>query len=82
MRGRCLGTAGSHRTCISSPSNSKAGFEGGGGRAPAWKAPEKVGNGVVGCGWAPWSTPANEKLCQPLRRKADSRGGAARHART
>ena len=55
-----------------------------GGRRPraAWKAPEKVGNGVVGCGWAPWSTPANEKLCQPLRRKADSRAGAARHART
>ena len=28
-----MGTAGSHRTCISSPSNSRAGFEGGGGRA-------------------------------------------------
>ena len=45
MRGRCLGTAGSQRTCISSPSSSKAGFEGGGGRAsrvtwPGGEAPD------------------------------------------
>ena len=37
--------AGSHRTCISSPSSSKAGFEGGGGRAsrvtwPGGEAPD------------------------------------------
>ncbi len=49
MRGRCLGTAGSHRTCISSPSNSRAGFEGGGGRAsrvtwPGGEAPDQALN--------------------------------------
>ena len=49
MRGRCLGTAGSHRTCISSPSSSSAGFEGGGGRAsrvtwPGGEAPDQALN--------------------------------------
>ena len=49
MRGRCLGTAGSHRTCISSPSSSRAGFEGGGGRAsrvtwPGGEAPDQALN--------------------------------------
>mmetsp|Transcript_55021 Transcript_55021/g.170871 ORF Transcript_55021/g.170871 Transcript_55021/m.170871 type:complete len:355 (-) Transcript_55021:7-1071(-) len=42
-----------------------------GSDAPMWKAPEKYGSGVRGCGAAPCSMPLKPKLCHPLTRKEE-----------